>query len=537
MSGASPEPKTGAVKPISNEISTEPLLTQLRDFPAPFWIANVMEMLERLAYYGLRTVLPVYMVLAVEEGGPQFDHIQKGAIYAAWAAVQSFLPVVTGGYADRYGYKNTVGVSIAIKCIGYLVMAYAIDLASMITSGASDGVAGDATVYSMFMVGALALAAGTAIFKPGLQGIIAVNLPDHRSSLGWSVFYQLVNVGGFLGPILAGVMRLMAWKWVFISCAVIVTLNYLLFFAFDEPEKPEVEGDSNRSFLKVLWDSAIGITEPRLMAFLVIFSGFWMMFYQLFDLLPNFIDDWVDSRDIVDSLVRPLFAAFGGSVPTEWHGHLPQEYMININAGMCMLFAFYVGFLTGKFRSMTAMIAGILVAAGAIWALGASSNGWWTLAAIAMFSLGELMASPTKMRYFAGIAPPGKKALYLGYINATTGIGWAIGSKIAGKLYEEGGDKVVLARRFLIEQQGMSANEVTALAKTAVLPKLAALRNIDTEQARVLLWDTYEPWRIWATFALIGVVSMVGLLAFDRVTRAEKTWEPYALVGLAAAVS
>ena len=169
MSGASPEPKTGAVKPIGNEISTEPLLTQLRDFPAPFWIANVMEMLERLAYYGLRTVLPVYMVLAVEEGGPQFDHIQKGAIYAAWAAVQSFLPVVTGGYADRYGYKNTVGVSIAIKCIGYLVMAYAIDLASMITSGASDGVAGDATVYSMFMVGALALAAGTAIFKPGLQ--------------------------------------------------------------------------------------------------------------------------------------------------------------------------------------------------------------------------------------------------------------------------------------------------------------------------------------------------------------------------------
>ncbi len=525
-----------AVGPDS-DISDETLLEQLRDFPAPYWIANVMEMLERLAYYGLRTVLPVYMVLAVEEGGPQFTHIQKGAIYPAWAAVQSFLPVLTGGYADRYGYKMTVGVSIAIKCIGYLVMAYAVEMAAAFTGGASVGVPGHSAVYGIFMVGALALAGGTAIFKPGLQGIIAVNLPDKRSSLGWSVFYQIVNVRGFLGPILAGVMRLLAWKWVFIACAVIVTLNYLLFFTFDEPEKPDAGADADRSFLKVLWDSAIGICEPRLMAFLVIFSGFWMMFYQLFDLLPNFIDDWVDSRSVIDNMVRPAFEFVGGGIPDQWHGHLPQEYMINVNAGMCMLFAFYVGYLTGKVRSMTAMIAGILVSAGAIWGLGASSNGWWTLFAIASFSMGELMASPTKLRYFAGIAPPGKKALYLGYVNATTGIGWAIGSNIAGKLYETKGDKVMLARKYLTEEAGMDATAVTEMAKSKVLPKLAELKGLDLEGVRELLWTTYEPQQIWATFALIGVVSMIGLLLFDRVTRAGKSWEAFALTGLSALIA
>ncbi len=540
MSASETAPDGGAGPDLGNsaatETSDEGLLTQLREFPAPFWIANTMEMLERLAYYGLRTVLPVYMVLSIEEGGPQFTHIQKGLIYAWWAAVQSFLPVVTGGYADRYGYKSTVGVSIAIKMAGYIVMAYATEMASAMTGGASDTVPGHETVFAIFAAGALLLAAGTAIFKPGLQGIIAVNLPDKRASLGWSVFYQLVNVGGFLGPILAGVMRLMAWKWVFISCAAIVALNYLLFFTFDEPEKPHAEEES-RGVLRVFWDSAIGITEPRLMAFLVIFSGFWMMFYQLFDLLPNFIDDWVDSRDVVDTLVRPVFAMFGGEIPAQWKGHLPQEYMININAGMCMLFAFYIGFWTGKVRSMTAMVAGILVSAGAIYALGMSDNGWWTLLAIASFSLGELMASPTKLRYFAGIAPPGKKALYLGYVNATTGIGWAIGSTIAGELYEKSGDKVVLARRYLVEILGQDAAAVAKMAKTTVLPKLAALKGVDLEGARVLLWDTYEPWRVWGTFALIGVVSMAGLLVFDQITRREPEWEPFALIAVAGAVA
>ena len=93
----------------TNDASTLPFGQQLRSTNMVFWIANGMEMLERLAYYGLRTVLPIYMVLSVQSGGPEFDHVQKGLIFFWWAAVQSFLPVFTGGYADRYGYKLTVG--------------------------------------------------------------------------------------------------------------------------------------------------------------------------------------------------------------------------------------------------------------------------------------------------------------------------------------------------------------------------------------------------------------------------------------------
>lgn len=634
------------------------IVAQFKSFNFVFWLSNLMEMFERLAYYGLRTVLPVFMVLAVEEGGPEFNQIQKGIIFAWWAAVQSGIPIVSGGYADRYGYKKTVGVSIAIKIMGYVVMAYAIEIAGMLTGGASNGHPGHEAVYCVFMVGALLLAGGTAVFKPGIQGILALQLSERTSSLGWSVFYQLVNVGGFLGPILAGVMRLMQWRYVFLACAVIVALNYIILLMFKEPDKQIDETQSTKetvrktasvgtlliaaafwamsgvvnrlaiaergvtdnvtlgllvgalvavllpfgalfffnanrkliraankrggsttfplasvalggvatfvaigvgaagvapwetalqigagimllnlfvllgteepddadkgpisgpqSAFEVLWDSILGICEPRLMGFLVVFSGFWAMFYQLFDLLPNYITDWVDARGVAQALVQPFM-----DLPDKWHGHLPQEYMINVNAGMCMLFAFIIGYYMGKVRSMVAMIIGMAVASTAIWALGFSLDGWFILLAIASFSLGELMSSPTKMRYFSGLAPKGKKALYLGYINATTGIGWALGSVIAGEMYEKGGDKVNLARRYLIKELDQAEATVTAMKKTEVIPALAEKVGKDVEGVRVMLFEHYDPSFVWDKFALIGVASMIGLIIFDRVTRAK----------------
>ncbi len=508
---------------------------QFRSLPAAYWLANAMEMLERFGYYGLRTVLPIYMVLAVEQDGPQFDHVQKGTILAWWAIVQSFVPILSGGYADRYGYRLTVGVSIAIKVAGYLVMGWATDIAFFVTAGVSATVPGHPATYAAFLTGALLLALGTAVFKPGIQGLVAQHVTDRNASVAWSFFYQVVNVGGFLGPFLAGVMRLMAWKWVFVSCAAIVALNYLLLLGAKDPEARKDEGPQ-RSFWKVLDDSGSGILEPRLFAFLAVFSGFWAMFYQLFDLLPNFIEDWVDSRSLHDAVVAPLFALFGSTSPAEWGGHVPQEYLININAGLIMAFASVVGLFTGRVRSMTAMILGVVVAAGGIFALGQGVSGWWIAGSVAVFSLGEMMASPTKIRYFATIAPPGQKGLYLGYVNATTGIGWSLGSIIAGALYQEGGDKVVLARRMLVESQGVAPDLVAALPKTDVLPLLAERLGLDAHGVTSLLWNTYSPGGIWTWFTVVGLVSMVGLVLFDQITQRAGEWEEVLLIVLTGSV-
>ena len=560
MSESQP-PGTSAVAPKENE-----------SFGAIFWIANWMELVERFAYYGVRVILPVFMVEAIALGGPEFDHVQKGTVYAIWALVQSFVPIFTGGFADRYGYKINIAISTFLKIIGYFLMGYCVHLAEFLDGAPLEETraAGSDSTYWIFFVGAMFLATGTAIFKPGLQGLIAHEMPKSKASFGWALFYQCVNIGGFLGPMIAGYLRVLEWEYAFLLCAAVISLNFIPLFLFKEP-RHDGEG-SDWSPGQVLWGAIKGLLEPRLFFFTICFAGFWLMFYQLFDILPNFIDDWIDSRSLASSvagmdaalagivlvgiialgrmvivrsegrsmatiekfaylgvggvlLVVTLVARLtGGSaalgVPTTNGGNMTQEWMINANALLISIIAFLVGWLTGKIRSLQAIVIGIAVSAAAIYALGMSMNGWWTIGAIMLFSLGEMSASPTKMRYLASIAPKGKEGLYMGYVNFTVGIGWSIGSIIAGNMYQEGGDKVELARRYLVDEQGMASEAAAAIDRAEVMNVFQSQVGVDAFEAREVLWNAYEPYDMWLVFTLIGIASMLGIILYDRVTRA-----------------
>src|SRR5262249_48038401 len=158
------------------------------------------EMFERLAYYGVRVVIPIYIAQADEIHGLHFTQAQKGDIFMWWALVQTGVPIFSGGFADRYGYKPTIAGSIAIKMAGYLLMA-------------------TQRSYAGFLLGCCVLAFGTAIFKPPLQGTLVRTLNNRNSSIGWGMFYMLVNIGGFLGPPLAHYLYGVSWPMVFYGCA------------------------------------------------------------------------------------------------------------------------------------------------------------------------------------------------------------------------------------------------------------------------------------------------------------------------------
>jgi dipeptide/tripeptide permease len=492
----------------------ETFAQQILQFPGIFWIANWMEIVERFAYYGLRSLVPIYMVLAYEDGGPQFTHIQKGAIFGWWALVQSFLPVMSGGFADRYGFKLNIAIATVIKMAGYLLMGYAIELGAFFNGGDMallKGAAGGAYTYPLFFSGAMLLAAGTAIFKPGLQGLIALNIPKHKAAVGWAVFYQMVNIGAFIGPLIGGYLRVLDWKDVFLMCTAGIALNFIPLFFFKEPSK-EGGAFEGKGPMEILKESFRGLLEIRVLGFTLAFAGFWFMAYSLWDFLPNFIDDWVDSR----GLASWLQSWVPGSVPVVNDGMLAAEWMVNFNAFLIMFLAFAVGWATGKFRSLTAIVFGIFVAAVSIWMIGQSMDGWWCLLAIGVFSFGEMSASPTKMRYLASIAPPGKEGLYMGYVNMTVGIGWSALNFAGGHIYENTGDKVNLAKRHLQDVLNMPAEAVEALQKTDVMPTLAEKLGSTVDGARELLWDTYAPHQMWTYFAAVGIFSMILMLFYDR---------------------
>jgi dipeptide/tripeptide permease len=505
-----------------NDKTSMPLREQFKSLDRVYWLANWMELVERFAYYGVRVISPLFFVAALDEGGLELSQIQKGQIWAVWAIVQSFLPILSGGFADRYGYKVNIAASTVLKIIGYGIMGYTLEIAGWFSgkSIVDSRALGTDHVYGIFFAGAMFLAAGTAIFKPGIQGLLANRISKDAAPLGWGLFYQMVNVGAFVGPLLAAYLRVLEWEYVFLACSAAIALNFIPLFMFKEPARPVPESGSLPGPGKMLLDSVRGLLEPRLFFYTIAFCGFWLMNQQFFDILPNFVDDWVDSRGAANFLI----GVFGESrVPTVHGGNLTQEWMLNLNALLISIFAFLAGYATGRFSSLTNIATGIAFAIIAIFGLMGSMSGWWVLGCIAIYSVGEMTAAPSNFRYLSRIAPAGKKGLYMGYSNFTVGIGWSIGSIMAGHMYENNGDKVGLARRHLVDKLAMDAKEVASLTKSEVLPMLHDKLGMEEAAARQLLWDTYQPYSMWLVFGLIGVGSLVAVMIYNRcVTAADR---------------
>ncbi|MBN1910946.1 MAG: MFS transporter [Pirellulales bacterium] len=522
-----------------SDVSHDSFWTQLGSFSGVFWIANWIELVERYAYYGVRVGVPIFMVAPFTKGGIELSQIQKGEILAVWAAVQCFVPILSGGFADRYGYKLSIAISSVLVSLGYLIMGFSPGLAVWLCGRplAEARPLGLDNAYEIFFAGAMFVAFGTAVFKPGVQGLVANKIPKKAAALGWGMFYQMVNIGGFIGPMVTGALRggeEGRWIYVFVACAAGPLLNLVPLLIFREPEHG---GDKKYPDppLRVLYKAICGLLEPRLFFFTISFAGFWLMFYQLFDILPNFINDWIDSRapaQALDSVLTQL-TSWGHmlhvlpankylEVPkvTDGSGNMVQEWIVNLNALLISIFAFGVAFFAGKMASLRAIAIGIAIAALAILGIGQSMNGWWLLGMIAIFSFGEMMASPTKLRFLAGIAPPGKEGLYMGYANFTVGIGWSVGSVLAGYIYEACGDKTNLARRYLVDVQGLSAETVKAVSKDNLTAFFQKETGLNIWEMRETLWNMYEPYWMWALFAGIGVAAMVAIIIYGRVVTA-----------------
>ena len=461
------------------------MTAELARMPRAFWMVNLMEMLERLAYYGVRVVVPIYIAQADEIHGLHFTQLQKGQIFMWWALVQSGVPVFSGGFADRYGYKKTIAFSIVIKIAGYLLMA-------------------TQRTYGGFMLGCLVLALGTAIFKPGLWGTLQRTLTKENSSVGWGAFYMLVNIGGFLGPPLAHYLYGWSWPTVFYGCAVIVSLNFLMLLTY-----PSVEagGTPSGGIAQVVKTTFRNLAQPRLALFILIMSGFWLMFMQLFDMLPNFIVDWVDSRGIVQALHLP--AMFTSQTPRGVM--VAQEWMINVDSFLIVLLVVWVSYLVAKMRRVHSIFLGITLSSLGLLAAGFTMSGLFCILGILCFAVGEMLASPKMNDYLGVIAPEGEKGLYMGYANMPTAIGWAYGSFAGGEIYDKMGDKANLAMRWLAEHKGLTQG----VERTHAMETLQRVTGLDAVRATQLLWNDYQPWKLWIPFASVGIVSAIAIWLYS----------------------
>ncbi|MED5371549.1 MAG: MFS transporter [Myxococcota bacterium] len=449
----------------SEQVKQLGLFAAISSLSYVFWIVGGMEMVERLAYYGVKAVVGLYAKDPVSKGGLGITMSQYGNLLLIWTLIQSVLPVFTGGISDRMGYKQTIAVSTVIKILGYLVM---FQFAS----------------YGGFMAGAVLLATGTAVFKPGIQGTLVKATKPENSSVAWGIFYQTVNIGGFMGPLLAGFMRKMDWKWVFLACAVVISVNFLFLFMYKEPGKEEREAKlaaqkESGEQDNLLVDSLKELAKPHLWSFLLLLSGFWFMFSALFDVLPVYIDEWVWTGDILTTLFgeggsdNPVVNFF--IVTNQYGTQIQPEGLLNVNALLIMLTAFFFGWASGLVRPTTSMALGALMASLSMFLVGQSTMGWICFGSIAFFSVGEMLSSPKTGEFIGNIAPSDKKAMYLGFSQIPLALGGALEGKVGPELYGMLASKELFSRELMLEE-GLAQAAVDAIPEGEAFDTLVLSR-------------------------------------------------------------
>jgi MFS family permease len=210
---------------------------------------------------------------------------------------------------------------------------------------------------------------------------------------------------------------------------------------------------------------------------------------------------------------------------------VPQQILLNVNAVLIVLLVIPVSWLVRRLRTLSSMLFGMALATAGIMVAGFTNSGYVFVLGVAGFSLGEMLTGPKKNEYLSLIAPPGKKGLYLGYVNIPVGIGGFIGSKLAGFIYGNYGEKAVLAQKYLVTHTPLGEGKawdgsldtlevVLAISRTQAFERLQQVLGVDARAATQVLWDTYDPqFAVWVPFAAIGVASFIALAIFGQLAK------------------
>lgn len=475
----------------------------IQRFPRTFWIANTMELFERWAWYGMFMVLALYLTGSTDTGALGFSQEQKGVMMGSVVAILYFLPLITGAIADRFGYRSTLIVAYIILSSGYYLMGQVNSYLS---------------TYLIF----LWLALGASLFKPIIAATVSKTTDETTSSIGFGIFYMMVNIGAFIGPIFASRLRIQSWEYVFNMSAFIIFLNLLLLlFFFKEPDRVKKNSSLQEDITLVFRNIYEALKDLRFLAFLILIVGFWTMYNQLFYTLPVFIDQWVDTTTIYDAIAS--FSLPAAQMIGTPEGTIAPELLTNIDAMYIVIFQLFVSYFVMRFKPLNAMIAGIFVSAIGIGLSFMFQNGLFLFISILVFGLGEMASSPKITEYVGKLAPKGKTALYMGASFLPLAGGNFFAGLLSGGTYSRMSDIVSLLQREVASRglelpaisEHFSSNEYISLAASKMGMSQGELTNF--------LWDTYHPQNIWMVFCGIGLVTALLLWLFDRFIMKGKT--------------
>jgi dipeptide/tripeptide permease len=374
-------------------------------FGSAFWVANFTELFERLAYYGATAVLAIYLTEQLH-----FSKELAGWMMGTFGLVVWLLPVLGGTLADRFGFRRALMFAYLVMTVGYYLLG-SLSASWMVSTRHALG--DKWLVFGILMIPAL----GPAVVKPCVAGTTARASAENVRSIGYSIYYTLVNIGGTLGPIMTWLVRKrLGWGMenVFRVSALSVFLMFLVTLAFfHEPARSGEEKVA--SVADAIKNMFVVLRNFRFVLFLLIFSSFYIVFWQEFIAAPLFLRGYVDPNANVD-------------------------LVLSVDALAVICFQILISYVTRKIPAFPAMTLGLVISSMAWLVLAAFPTILGLVGALIVLALGEMTQSARYYEYISRLAPPGQQGLYMGFAFLPIALGYFIAGPLGGYLLHEFGD-------------------------------------------------------------------------------------------------
>jgi proton-dependent oligopeptide transporter, POT family len=372
-------------------------------FERPFWVANISELFERLSYYAAFASLPRYLHESLN-----FGVERASSLAGLFGGLVWFLAAFGGALADRMGFRRALSLAYLILASSYFLLG---SIGSPWLAPVRQAMPLVLLVTLILMLPAL----GIALVKPCVVGTTARASQENVRSIGYSIYYTVVNIGAAAGPFLAGwVHQHLSVEKVFRMAALSV---FAMFFAvlllFQEPRRPgEAQTESlsqvGRNFLTV-------ISNWRFMLFLIIFSGYYIAYWQQFIILPLYIHEYVNA----------------GS---------NTEMLLMTDAVTVIALQMAASLLTQKMGAFRGITLGTLISGLAWILLTVHPSVPMAVATLIVVAIGEILQQPRYYEYISRLAPSGQQGTYMGFAFLPIGIGSLVGGWFGGHLLHHFGE-------------------------------------------------------------------------------------------------
>jgi POT family proton-dependent oligopeptide transporter len=380
-------------------------LAEIRSgFERPFWVANVSELFERLSYYAAFASLARYLHESLS-----FDVERASSLTGLFGGLVWFMAVFGGALADRLGFRRALSLAYLILSVSYFLLG---SIGAPWLAPVRNAMPLVALVSIVLMLPAL----GVALVKPSVVGTTARASKENVRSIGYSIYYTLVNVGSFFGPLLASwVHQHMSVENVFrVAALSVFVMFFLVLILFKEPQRSDEAktaslGEVAKNFMTVL-------SNPRFMIFLLIFTGYWIVFWQEFIALPLYISTYINPK-------------------------ADTELILVTDPLIVICFTMLISYLLKKLHAFHAITLGTLVTSLAWIFLIVRPSVTMAVVTLIGVAIGEIIQQPRYYDYISRLAPSGQQGTYMGFAFLPLGIGSLIGGKFSGWLMHYFGEQ------------------------------------------------------------------------------------------------